>query len=291
MFSSTDWMSLSTHCILLHATRAEALNFLNHGLRMTYDDFGEGFPLLFVHGHCFDRTMWSSQLQSLRWKYRVVAPDLRGYGESESDGGQVCTQETFASDLERLLDHCRIERACVVGLSMGGQIAMQLATALPSRTAGLVLAATFAEAETPEGVTERNRVADRIVAEGIVGFGSEMLPKLMSPASLKRQPLFASRVFQMICQSAPIAAAAANRGRAMRSDYRSALAKYSGASMIIVGTQDAYTSVAKAQALQALMKDCRLEIFEGIGHLPNLEDEDRFNRCLHFFLNQIVARG
>ena len=265
--------------------------FLNHGLRMTYDDFGEGFPLLFVHGHCFDRTMWRSQLQSLRWKYRVVAPDLRGYGESESDGGQVCTQETFASDLERLLDHCRIESACIVGLSMGGQIAMQLASALPSRTAGLVLAATFAEEETPEGVTARNRVADRIVAEGIVGFGSEMLLQLMSPASLKCQPLLASRVFQMICQTAPIAAAAANRGRAMRSDYRPALAKYSGPSMIIVGTQDPYTSVAKAQALQALMKDCRLAVFEGIGHLPNLEDEDRFNRCLHSFLHQVVPAG
>lgn len=262
--------------------------FLNHGLRMTYDDFGEGFPLLFVHGHCFDRTMWRSQLQSLRWKYRVVAPDLRGYGEPESDGGQVCTQETFTSDLERLLDHCRIESACIVGLSMGGQIAMQLASALPSRTAGLVLAATFAEEETPEGVTARNRVADRIVAEGIVGFGSEMLLQLMSPASLK---LLASRVFQMICQTAPIAAAAANRGRAMRSDYRPALAKYSGPSMIIVGTHDPYTSVAKAQALQALMKDCRLKVFEGIGHLPNLEDEDRFNRCLHSFLPQVVPAG
>ena len=264
--------------------------FLNQGLRMTYDDLGSGFPVLFIHGHPFNRTMWLPQVQSLRWRFRTVVPDLRGYGESERGPASVVTQEDFACDLARLLDHLSIDRVCVVGLSMGGQIAMEFARAFPERTEALVLAATFAQEETPAGVIERNRAADRLLAEGVVPIGSEMICKLIGPETLKKQPLIASRVMRMICETDPMGAAAAVRGRALRRDYRPALAEFAGPSMIALGTDDAYTRLADGQALQAVMRDCRMEIFEGIGHMPNLEDEDRFNRCLHSFLDSFVSK-
>jgi pimeloyl-ACP methyl ester carboxylesterase len=276
--------------VLLTASRSEYVIFLNQGLRMAYDDFGSGFPILFVHGHPFNRSMWSPQVQSLRWRSRTIAPDLRGYGESERGSDSVFTQENFACDLARLLDHLSIDRACVIGLSMGGQIAMEFARAFPQRTAALILAATFAQGETPAGVTERNRAADRMLVEGIVPIGSEMLCKLISPATLKNQPLVASKVFQMICQTNPVGAAAAVRGRALRRDYRPSLAEFIGPSMIVLGADDAYTSLPDGHALQSLMSNCRLEIFEGIGHMPNLEDEDRFNQCLHSFLDPFVSK-
>jgi pimeloyl-ACP methyl ester carboxylesterase len=265
--------------------------FMNQGLRMAYDDFGAGFPILFIHGHPFNRTIWSPQVQSLRWRSRTIVPDLRGYGESECGSDSVFTQEGFACDLARLLDHLSIDRACVIGFSMGGQIAMEFARACPQRTAALILAATFAQEETRAGVIERNRVADRMLIEGVVPVASEMLCKLIGPVTLKNQPLIASKVFHMICQANAIGAAAAVRGRALRRDYRPSLAEFNGPSMIVIGTDDAYASVADGRALQALMSDCRLEIFEDIGHIPNIEDEDRFNRCLHSFLNPFVSRA
>jgi pimeloyl-ACP methyl ester carboxylesterase len=263
--------------------------FTNQGLRMAYDDSGSGFPILFVHGHIFNRSMWLPQVQSLRWRFRTIAPDLRGYGESERGPESACTQETFACDLARLLDQLSVDRACVVGLSMGGQIAMEFARAFPERTAALVLAATFAQAETPAGVIERNRAADRILAEGVVPIGSEMLCKLIGPETLKSQPRIASNVMRMICEADPIGAAAAVRGRALRRDYRPSLAEFAGPSMIVLGTDDAYTQVSDGHALHALMNDCRLEIFEGVGHMPNLEDEDRFNGVMHSFLDSVVS--
>jgi 3-oxoadipate enol-lactonase len=264
--------------------------FLNQGLRMTYDDLGAGFPVLFIHGHPFNRTMWLPQVQSLRWRFRTVAPDLRGYGESERGPDSAVTQEQFACDLARLLDHLSIDRACVVGLSMGGQIAMEFARAFPERTQALVLAATFAQEETPAGVIDRNRAADRLLAEGVVPIGSEMLCKLIGPETLKKHPLVASKVMRMICETDPMGAAAAVRGRALRRDYRPSLAEFNGPSMIVLGTDDAYTRVSDWHALQLVMQDCRLEIFERIGHMPNLEDEDRFNRCLHTFLDPFVPK-
>lgn len=258
--------------------------FENEGTPISYDDVGTGNAVLFIHGHPFDRTMWAPQVQSIRWKYRAISPDLRGYGQSSLGSETVNTQESMAEDLVRLLDYLSVERASVVGLSMGGQIAMEFARAFPNRTAAAIFAATFAQAETPEGVVQRNKTADRMLAEGITIIGSEMLSKLISPTSLKRQPHIASTVYQMICATDPVGAAAALRGRAMRRDYRESLTQIKVPCMIVVGTDDAYSTVDEAQVMHAAIPDSRLELFPNVGHMPNLEDEDRFNRQLHEFL-------
>jgi pimeloyl-ACP methyl ester carboxylesterase len=172
---------------------------------------------------------------------------------------------------------------------MGGQIAMEFARAFPDRTAAAVFAATFPQAETVEGVVNRNRMADRLLAEGMPFAGSEMIPRLIGPLSLKRQPSIASMVYQMICANDPAGSAAALRGRALRRDYRESLAQLKVPSLIVVGTDDSYTTVEEAQAMHAIIPGSMLEIFPNIGHLPNLEDEDRFNRHLHDFLAKVYT--
>jgi pimeloyl-ACP methyl ester carboxylesterase len=266
----------------------ETLIFKSHEISMTYDDAGAGNAVLFVHGHPFNRSMWQSQVQSLRWKYRVIAPDLRGYGESSRGPESANTLEMMASDLARLLDHLSVARACVVGLSMGGQIAMEFARAFPDRTAAAVFAATFPQAETAEGVVIRNRMAERFLAEGTASPGSEMLTKLIGPASLKRKPMIAASVYQMMCATDPAGAAAAIRGRALRRDYRESLTRINVPCLVVVGTDDAYASVEDARTMQAGIPACQLDIFPNVGHMPNLEDEDKFNRLLHEFLATVA---
>jgi 3-oxoadipate enol-lactonase len=260
------------------------LIFDNQGTPISYDDVGSGNAVLFIHGHPFNRTMWAPQMQSLRWKYRAIAPDLRGYGQSSLGSETVNTLECIVGDLLRLLDHLQVERACIVGLSMGGQIAMEFARAFPDRTTAAVFAATFPQAETPEGIERRNGMADRLLAEGMALAGSEMLPKLIGPTSLKRRPSVASAVYRMICATDPAGAAAALRGRALRRDYRESLTQIKVPCLIVLGTDDAYSTVDEAQTMHAAIANSRLEIFPNIGHMPNLEDEDRFNRHLHEFL-------
>lgn len=261
--------------------------FTTNGSLISYDDLGSGNPVLFIHGHPFNRTMWQPQVQSLRWKYRTIAPDLRGFGESSLGPEPLSTLESMASDLARLLDHLSVSRVCVVGLSMGGQIAMEFARAFPERTAAAVLAATFPQGETAEGVKLRNRMADRLLAEGMAGPCCELLSKLIGPASLKKLPSVAAAVFEMICSTDPAGAAAALRGRALRRDYRQSLKEFRFPCMIVLGTDDAFTTVEEAEAMHAAIPNSRLEIFSGIGHMPNLEDQDRFNRHLHEFLETV----
>jgi 3-oxoadipate enol-lactonase len=152
------------------------LTFKSNGVFISYDDVGSGNAVLLVHGHPFNRTMWQPQVQSLRWNYRTISLDLRSYGKSRLGLDTVSTLETMAEDLLCLLDHLSVGRVCLVGLSMGGQVAMEYARAFPDRTAAAVFAATFPQAETPEGVEVRNKMADRLLAEGIAFAGCEMLP-------------------------------------------------------------------------------------------------------------------
>lgn len=166
------------------ASGSARLIFDADGVSISYDDVGSGNAPLFIYGHPFNRTMWNSQVQSLRWKYRTIAPDLRGYGQSSLGIDPVSTLESMAGDMVRLLDRLSVARVCVVGLSMGGQIAMEFARSFPHRTAATVFAATFPQAETPEGVEHRNKMAERLLIEGMATAGSEMLPKLIGPASL-----------------------------------------------------------------------------------------------------------
>jgi pimeloyl-ACP methyl ester carboxylesterase len=264
------------------------LIFDHQGVSISYSDAGSGNAVLFVHGHPFNRSMWTPQVQSLRWKYRTIAPDLRGYGKSSRGPDPVVTLETMAGDLARLLDHLSITRVCVVGLSMGGQIAMEFARAFPDRTAAAVFAATFPQAETRDGVELRNRIADRLLAEGTTLVGVEMLPRLIGPASLKKYPEIAANVYQMICATDPAGAAAAVRGRALRRDYSESLTQLKIPCLVVIGTDDGYTNVDQARAMHAAIPSSRIEVFPDVGHMPNLEDEDRFNRHLHEFLSTVA---
>src|SRR5271170_5347026 len=93
---------------------------------LAYDDAGDGPVVVLLHGHPFNRTMWAPQLAAFRDRFRVIVPDLRGYGESPVTAGTV-TMAELADDVRHLLDRAGIGRAALVGLSMGGLVLVELA--------------------------------------------------------------------------------------------------------------------------------------------------------------------
>ena len=97
-------------------------------MRLAYDDAGRGDCVVLIYGHPFDRTLWEPQLAALRDDFRVLAPDLRGFGESPVTPHSV-TMGEYAADIERLLDGLGIMRAAVVGLSMGGLVTLTSSSA------------------------------------------------------------------------------------------------------------------------------------------------------------------
>jgi pimeloyl-ACP methyl ester carboxylesterase len=228
--------------------------------------------------------MWRPQLTALAdVGWRAVAPDLRGYGESTVVAGKT-TLDVFARDLAALIDGLGIEDAIVVGLSMGGQIAMEFARLYPSRLAGLVLAATFSRADTAEAARHRRHMADRLISEGMDAYAGEVLPKMIAPRTVASSPDVAGHVLTMMRTTNPEGAAAALRGRAERPAYDRVLAALDVPALIIVGDEDAFTTREDADTMHRLLKRSSLVWVEGAGHMPNLEQPSAFNRALLDFL-------
>ncbi|MYY04762.1 MULTISPECIES: alpha/beta fold hydrolase [unclassified Streptomyces] len=262
-----------------------------NGATLHYDDLGPstGLPVLLIHGHPFNRTLWTPQSAALTAAgHRVITPDLRGYGASDVTPGQVYLSD-FADDLVGLLDLLGIDRAVVGGVSMGGQIAMEVQRRHASRVRALVLSDTSAPAETPEGRTFRNQLADRLLAEGMDGYADEVIGKMLASYNVTALPEVAAHVLGMMRATDPRGAAAALRGRAERADYRDTLAATPCPVLVVVGADDAYTPVADAETITRLAPHATLHVIEGAGHLPGAEQPDRFNRVLLDFLRDRVT--
>lgn len=110
---------------------------------IAYADEGSGFPLLLIHGLAGDHEAWNPQIAAWRGRFRVVAPDNRGAGRSTQVDEPISTAD-MANDMLALLDALRIDKAHIVGRSMGGAIAQHLALRAPDRVQSLVLCASFA---------------------------------------------------------------------------------------------------------------------------------------------------
>jgi pimeloyl-ACP methyl ester carboxylesterase len=250
---------------------------------LAYEDKGAGMPLVLIHGHPFDRTMWAPQVAAFAGSHRVIVPDLRGYGASPVTPG-IVPLSTFAEDIAQLLDTLGIDRFVLGGLSMGGQIAMECYRLFGERIRGLVLADTFPAAETPEGRRWRRDLADRLLREGMKGYADEVLYKMVAPDA---HPDVAAHVHRMMTATDPEGAAAALRGRAERPDYRDLLTRVTVPSLVVVGRDDAYTPVSDAEAMHAALPQSTLAVVESAAHMPNLERPAEFNAALAEFLARI----
>lgn len=253
---------------------------------LAYEDKGEAssaLPLVLIHGHPFDRTMWHPQITEFASSRRVVAPDLRGYGESPVVPGHT-PLSTFAEDIAALLDELGVSDFVLAGLSMGGQIAMECYGRFPDRVRGLVLADTFPAAETADGKRTRNAMADRLLREGMAGYADEVLYKMVAPYA---DAEVAAHVRRMMTATDPEGAAAALRGRAERPDYRDLLTRVTVPALVVVGADDEYTPVTDAEAMHAALPDSTLHVVDGAAHLPNLERPEEFNKALEDFLARL----
>lgn len=261
------------------------------GISVGYTDRGAGCPVLFLHGHPFDRTMWEPQIRALAGRgYRTIVPDLRGYGSSTVVPG-VTPLDVFARDLAALLDHLELDVVNVVGLSMGGQVALEMCRLFPDRVDSLTLVATNPLPETEQGCLSRKRLASRLREEGMRGYADDMLVGMMTADNVRDLPAIADHVRAMMYAAPPEGAAAAQLGRAKRPDHTPLLKRISAPTLLVVGQHDGFTPPEGAELMHVRVPDSVMEIIEGAGHLPNLERPERFNEVLRRFLERTRLRS
>ena len=253
------------------------------GVNIVYDDLGTGDVILLIHGQPFNRSMWDDQKDFLLKNHRLIIPDLRGYGESGITEGMVLLDE-LALDLLHLLDQLTINKAIVIGLSMGGQIALEMYRWQPGLFKGIVLADTDARAENENGYQNRLTLSAKILSDGMEKFTEERIRHFMCAGTFENKPEVAARVAHMMKTTNPAGSAAAQRGRAERVDYTSLLKKIDFPALIVVGDQDEFTPVECATYMHERIKNSTLAIIANSGHIANMEQPEEFNKTLEKFL-------
>ena len=255
-------------------------------LQLAYDDVGSGSPVILVHGFPFNRSLWDDQVVELSKSCRVITPDLRGFGDSDSSPG-TATMNRLAQDLAELMDQLDIPQAVIGGLSMGGYAVLAFYKLFPSRVRALILADTRPQADTEEGKKGRAQQAERGLAEGLAPIADSMLPKLLTPDTVAKRPEVVRRMRDMMMKTKPEGAAAALLGMAAREDQTELLAKISVPTLILVGQGDAITPVSDSETMHSRIAGSRLIVIEGAGHVSNVEQSDVFNREVKLFLSSL----
>lgn len=252
-------------------------------IELSYVEQGSGQPVVLLHGFPLDRTMWDDQLPELARRYRVIAPDLRGHGESFAPPGPYTMAEHVA-DLRALLDRLGIDRVALVGLSMGGFVTMSFLEQYPERVWAAVLADTRAQADTDATKAFRAEQADVVQRAGMAPFVGQNLPRMYTPATLRDRHDLVDRYRRIVGRARPQAVAAALAGLAARADLTATLERITCPVLVVVGSEDLTTTPEDARLMAERIPGARLELIDGAGHLANIEAPERFTAVVLQFL-------
>lgn len=250
------------------------------GRKLFYREAGAGRPVLLLHGFPFTHESFWPQLDAPPAGLRLLAPDHRGFGQSEPGPGPS-TMEALASDALALLDALGLARATVGGVSMGGYVSLALARLAPERVEALLLLDTQASADDDAGRQRREAAARDAETGGMAPIARAMLPRLFAPGA-PADPV--ARIDRIMRENSSAATAAASRGMGERADTMAVLRGLAVPCLVVVGELDAITPPEKARAMAEAAQGARLEVIAGAGHLAHLERPEQVNAILAEFL-------
>jgi pimeloyl-ACP methyl ester carboxylesterase len=248
-----------------------------NGNMLFYRESGEGPAAVFIHGFPLDHSLWLDQLKGLAHVRHCIAPDLRGFGKSDPTVDPVLTMEMLADDVAGLLEALGTATADIIGLSMGGYVALALWELRPDLVRSLALVDTRAGADGPEARAARDAMVDRLLDKGRGALADEMVRAL-----LRREPSRRSqaRLRSMIEGTRYETLVAAIAGMKERKDRTALLPTISVPSVVIGGEEDALISPEQLRELSAAIPGARTTIVPRAGHLTAIEQPDPVNQAL-----------
>jgi 3-oxoadipate enol-lactonase len=254
-----------------------------NGVRLAWDDQGQGVPVVLLHGFPFSRWMWRPQVAALSRGHRVITPDFRGFGES---GGLPESLEQLADDLHALVEHLGLSRFVLGGFSMGGYVAFRYLARHADRLSGLMLLDTRPEGDTEEGKQRRYAGIERIRSEGPRGFLDDFTKLVVSPRTMESRPDVVAEVRRLM-EARSDALAGGLRAMAERPDSTPVLGTVTVPALVVVGEDDKATPVESSRKMAAAIPGTDLVIIPGAGHVSSIEQSDAFNAALVMFLRRI----
>jgi pimeloyl-ACP methyl ester carboxylesterase len=246
-----------------------------------YLEAGAGQPFLLIHAFPLHAEQWLPQLARPPRNWRLIAPDLRGFGpQGGPSSDEPMSMDSYADDLVELLAHLNVRRAVVGGLSLGGYVALALVRKIADRVAGLVLADTRASADSAEGRANRDRTLEVLRRDGVAAVVDGMLPKLLGETSHREQPDLGDAVRHLASVNSSAGVAAAIRAMRDRPDSTTSLDQITCPTLVMCGAEDALTPLSDAESMRDRVPGARLVVIPRAGHLSNLEQPAAFNASL-----------
>ncbi len=231
--------------------------------------------------------MWRQQINDLASRYHVLAPDLRGFGDSTLDG----TEPTIG-DLAEDIEFVRQSLAsplpiALIGLSMGGYVALEYWRRYREHLAGLVLSNTKPETDTDEARLGRLKMADQARRDGTWAAVALMLGRLISSATAANHPSVTEFVEQMMRAVNVDTVVAAQHAMAKRLDFTGELPRIQVPTLVVTGQHDLISPPSNNQTWSNLIARAQLKIIPEAGHLPPLETPSEFTAILSNFLDSV----
>lgn len=249
-----------------------------------YDIAGSGLPIVLLHPTPADHEFFLPVSRFLSPRYRLVMPDLRGHGESSLGEGPA-TMQKHALDVARVMDAAGVERAPLLGVSIGGRVIFEFWRRFRERVSALILCNTEARADSSEARANRYRNADGVLQRGCEPFFESMIPKLIGETTRRSRPDLVEGALRMMRRMSPEDVAGVQRGMAERPDSLPTLKTINVPTLIITGDEDVLTGLPDAELMKQNIPGSQVKVVSKAGHFSPWEQPEQVAGLIRKFLD------
>ena len=253
---------------------------------ISFDIAGNGPPVVLLHPFPVHREFWSPVAEHLASRYRLILPDLRGHGDSELGDGPA-TMAKHASDVARVMSAAGVDRAPMIGVSIGGYVMFEFWRQFRERASGLVFCNTKAAADSAEARASRLQAADEVVQRGTEVFFEGMVQKVFGETTRRSRPDLVDGALRMMRKMAPEDVAGLQRGMAARPDSISTAQTIKVPTLIITGDEDKMTGVPDAEVMKQSIRGSEMKVIAKAGHYSPWEQPQDVGPLLRSFLDSM----
>jgi pimeloyl-ACP methyl ester carboxylesterase len=253
------------------------------------DVIGTGPDVIFLHPFPSNRQFWKPIVPYFDSHFRLIMPDLRGLGESQSGNG-IATMQRHAADIMRLCDELKVSKAVFVGCSIGGYVLFEAWRQYRERFRALVLCDTKADADDDLARSKRLQAAEDVLLRGPDLFISAALPNLVGASTQRNRPDIFAAARSTTSASTAQGIAAVQRGMAARPDSTRTLTEIDVPTLVLVGSEDNPTPVPVVESLAKKIRKSEFHVIPNAGHFAPFEQPVDFARLLRQFLDGLNRR-
>ena len=253
-----------------------------NGITLYYEEYGQGYPVVFLHGFSSTHQTWRPQLEALSKQFRFIIYDARGHGLSESpDWAEEYSADMVVEDLFQLLGHLKIEQAVIGGLSMGGYETLRFYLTHPEKVKALVIMDNGPGYRNPEHREAWNRDREALARE----LESRGIEALLDEGMTEQRR-------QILLQQNPIGLAHMSRQVVAQHDSRviENLGEVAVPALILVGENDT-PFIPAAHYMAKKIPRADLVIIPQAGHTSHIDNPEAFNRAVLDFLRKLNLTG